>query len=419
MRRDGAPAQSTAAPSEIAVLEKSARREERAAHASFVAGDRKHALALLERLASDLEAKGETAAAAAAYSRAASVALLVDQARGLAARRKAFALAPQSFAAFQGLFFDTLLVRSPAEAESFANDVIIENANPRMRAFANAHLALLSAEFAEDFDKAEGFIARAKIPGDPGFDGIADWAGAVVNIRRDRLADARVQLERSRGSAPALAAALDIPVPFDVVEARLNFFGGDWRGAFQLGSAALMQRRSAGQFIPTPMLRITCQAGLYVGEMEKAAPFCEAIAAYQPALAKLTLAELAIERGDLDEARAEVAASRAISGEQRIVEAQRLRIEARIAARAGDLDAAEALIRRHVALVAAQADARSWRATAQRLLGLWMIRGGAPARACAPLAEAAALYAEIGGKAGAAASQELADEAGCAKAASP
>jgi hypothetical protein len=46
-------------------------------------------------------------------------------------------------------------------------------------------------------------------------------------------------------------------------------------------------------------------------------------------------------------------------------------------------------------------------------LGLWAIRNDAPLRACAPLAEAAALYAEIGGDAGAAAATAMRQEAGC------
>jgi hypothetical protein len=398
----------------VAALGASERPEERAAYESFVAGDRKEALTLLERLAVDLERSGERKAAAEAYTRAAAVALLVDQARGLAARRRAFELAPQSFNAFQGLFFDTFLMKGPDEAAAIANEIIETASDRRMRAFAYAHLAVSAADAKQDVLGAEELIARARAlgPGEGVFEGIALWAGAVVDWRRDRLADARAKIVKSEAFRADLAA-LEIPFPNDVTSVRVAFSAGDWEGAFKEAAAAIEMRRKAAVFLPSPMLFSACLAGLYVGKTKEATPLCEATGAYAPAESKPYFAELAAARGDFDGARTEIAASRAIGSENPLTEAQLLRLEAQIAARSGDLDAAQSLLWRHFDLIKGRLDEKSRRATALRLFGLWMIEATAPGRACAPLVEAVVLYAEVGGEAGAEASKALSRSAGC------
>jgi len=399
----------------VAELEKSRLPEERAAYESFVGGDEKRALTILERLAADLERRGDKAAAAETYTRVGAIALLVDQPRGLAARRKAFDLAPHSFAAFQGLFFDTHVTKGAPAAEAFAQEIIarddIEN---RLRGYAYAHLAI-PADARGDHELADEYIARigALSASDPVLKAIALWAGSDVDWRRDALAPARAkiaELDRIRSEWPA---RLDVPLPTDVTEARIRFSEGDWAGAHEKAVASLDQLRKADAFIPSPLVYLACDSGLYTDRLEEAAPYCAATATYSGADSRLYSAELAAARGDLDEARAELDAARAIGGSILIYPEQQLRLEAHIAALSGDLDGAQNLSWRHIDSLKTHSMKRSRRATALRLYALWMIDAKAPERACAPLKEAQALYNELGGKPGEIAAAALLQAADC------
>ncbi len=397
----------------LSALGASNRAEERAAYESFVAGDRNEALDILERFARDLEGRGETLAAAEAYTRAASLALLVDQARGLAARQKAFALDPESFDAFQGLFFDTLLTKGPDAAEALGVETAARtDISARLRALAYACLAVLVADLRRDLARAEGYLMRVKAlgSGDPAINAAHAWAESVVAWRSDDLARSRARMETAKELMPEAAKLVRWSMPIEIQDTRLAFSSGDWENAFRVGASAVEARAKAGLFIPTPMLFIACRAGLYIGEVERAAPYCLATESYAPGDRKLYAAELAAARGDLDGARAELAAARAIGSPK---DAQLALVDARIAAAAGDLEAAQTALWRHLDMVAAEPDAKSRRATALRLYAVSMIDVGATARACAPLAEAEALYGVIGGDAGVAETQALGRKAAC------
>ncbi len=258
----------------LVALEKSTSPEERAAYDSFVGGDQRQALAILERLAADLERKGEKTEAAEAYTRVGALALLVDQPRGLAARRKAFDLAPNSFPAFAYLFFDTFLMKGPDPAEAFAQETIARtDVDQRLRAFANAHPALIAADARLDVKLADDYIARTRAidPKDPVLESMALWAASIVDWRRDDLARARADIKEFERLKDAWAR-LDIPMPTDVGEVRIRFSEGDWAGSFQTAVASLNERRKAGAFLPSPLIWSACLSGIYAGKVEDAAP---------------------------------------------------------------------------------------------------------------------------------------------------
>ncbi|NWG91566.1 MAG: toll/interleukin-1 receptor domain-containing protein [Parvularculaceae bacterium] len=403
------------------------RAEDRAALSSFAAGDETGALDILERLAGDLERAGDKNAAAEAYTRVGAIALLVDQGRGLAARRKALELSPESLPAFQGLFFDIFLMRGYEAAAAFAEEAIARrDASDRFKGYAYAHLAIIAMDAMRDEALAEERIARVRAlferTKDPILEAAALYAAATVDWRRDRLAEA----EREADAADAVTKDGERAFPAEVVRSRIKFSQGDWEGAFAIGLSSLEARRRAGGFLPTPLLQIACRSGLFLGEVENAAPYCAAQEGRSDqsggAGFRIVSGELALARGDVAKARSELSASRALAGENAgtgsageaaILFAEQLRLEAAIAAAAGDLDGAQSLIWRHIDAVAGEPNARSLRAGALRLYGLWAMKRGAPERACAPLQESAELYAAVGGAAGAAAARAARAKAGC------
>jgi hypothetical protein len=417
-----------AAKRAVEAIGASKRSEDRAALSSFAAGDETGALDILERLAGDLERAGDRRAAAEAYTRVGAIALLVDQGRGLAARRKAFELSPESLEAFQGLFFDTFLLRGYDDAAAFAEEVIARaDASDRLKGYAYAHLAIIAMDGKHDAALAEERIARVRAlherTKDPLLEAAALYAAATLDWRRDRLAEA----EREADAADAVTEDGARAFPAEVVRTRIKFSQGDWEGAFAIGLSSLEERRRAGAFLPTPLLQIACRSGLFLGEVESAAPYCAAQEGRSDEAGgagfRVVSGELALARGDIQKARSELSASRALSGEPASAEsrgaavflfAEQLRLEASIAAAAGDLDAAQSLLWRHIDAVAREPNAQSLKATALRLFGVWALKAGAPERACAPLRESGEIYAAIGGARGALAVAALRAKAGCA-----
>lgn len=398
----------------LAALERSPRPEERMAYNAFVGGDERAALSTLERLASELDSRGEKAAAAEVYNRVGALGLLVDQARGLAARRKAAELAPASQAAFQGLFFDTLLILGPDAAEGIAAEAMDVATDNGMRAFIQAHLAILAADIRRDPALAEERLSRIRAL-EPAGDAVIRmsllWSESLIAAGRDDLVQSKAAIDESHTLRDAFSRASDAPFMVVVVEARYHLAAGDWPRSFELAAKSFDERRRRGEFVPTPLLQTACLAGLHAGRIEEAVPYCEATRSFEPSLRALFLGELAAARGDLVEARAEVDASRAIAGEA--ANSQLIRLEAQIAAKQGEFDTAQTLLWRHLDELKGQANERSRRATALRLFGGWMIEADEPQRACAALMEARVLYGEIGGEPGAAAAASMLRDASC------
>jgi hypothetical protein len=411
----------------VEAISGSRRAEDRAALSSFAAGDEAGALDILEKLAGDLEQAGDIAAAAETLTRVGAIALLSDQGRGLAARRKAFELSPESLPAFQGLFFDLFLLRGYEASVAFAEEVIARpGVSDRLKGYAYTHLAIIAMDARRDERLADEQIARVRALADRTKDRLLEaathYASATVDWRRDRLAEA----EREVNAADAILSDGARVFASEVVWARIKFAQGDWAGAFAVGRSTLEARSKAGAFLPTPLVRITCRSGLFLGEIEKAAPICQAQRGSSDFTGgssfRIVAAELAAARGDLDKARSELAAARALGGEAGAggagdlteIFAEQLRVEAAIAAAAGDLDAAQSLVWRYIDASANEPNAKSLKAAALRLYGLWAIGEGAPERACGPLKESGELYAAVGGAAGAKAVADARKAAKCA-----
>jgi hypothetical protein len=418
--------EAAAAKLAVEAIRGSDRAEDRAALSSFAAGDQERALDILEKLAVDLERSGDKRAAAETYTRVGAIALLSDQARGLAARRKAIELSPESLPAFQGLFFDLYLMRGYSTAVSFAEEVVARpGVSERMKGFAYAHLAIVATDSLRDETLAEENIARVRAiaarSSDPLLETAAHYAQATLDWRRDRLADA----ENAANAAKAIKLEGPAVFPAEVIMARIRYAQGDWEEAFNIGFENLERRRKSVMFLPTPLVQITCFSGLYIGEVARAAPYCESQEGRTDPTGgagfRIVAGELALARGDVDRARSELAASRALggggdagsAGEPARIAAAQLRLEAGITAAEGKFDDAQSLIWRYNDAVAGEPNARSLKAAALRRLAMWAIAAGAPERACDPLESSGELYAEISGRAGAQAVAALRRKAAC------
>ena len=404
----------------LKAIENSGRAEDQAALASFGRGDATGALDILERLAADLERSGERGAAAEAYTRAAAIALMIDQGRGLASRRKAFELAPQSLPAFHGLIWDVYLLQGYEPARALAQSVVNEpQSSDALKALGLALLASISVDNSQDTQEAEDYLLRLKSINsrDDGPDVAAATAfvGYIVEWRQDRLADAA----KSLAELSALVKKVAHPelYPVDVGIARIRYGQGDWDGLFDFSIAALKARERAGYSSPRPLLFITCLIGLYEGAGEEAASLCEAqarqIDSTGGARTRLARALALAVRGEAELAQREVAASRALAPDDTLLEIDRARIEVEIAAAQGNLDEAAAATWRQSDLLSGRANEKSRRAHAFRRLGTLAIRAGDPARACEPLRRSREIYAAIGGAPGATAVTALLAQAGC------
>jgi hypothetical protein len=435
----GTPAPAKTAPSSIAdvddqtqkalaVIGTSSRSEDQAAYKSFVAGDQRGALEILETLAADLEKSGATDAAAEAYTRAGAVAILVDQGRGLVDRRKAMALKPESMTGYLGLFFDIFLLQGYDSAMRFATEMEARpNLSRQMRGFVRATMAIIETDGAHDFGKAEQRISEIRKirngDNDPVLLASEYWASSQIEWRRDNLTLAAEENARAKQQASRLPR--DFPQLFDVMDARISFAAGDWRRSFDEGVSDLTQRQRKGDFIPMPLLATTCVSGLSLNETAQATPFCQALTGQQStggdAQKKIYASLVAAAEGNFEEARADLDAADALADIPNDSErAFMLEARAFVAGKAHDIDGAEhstlelsKLLSTAPALMPSR---RSSQANALRRLAQWAIDAGVPARACNPLDTAKSLYVELGAQAGAAAVDDLIAAAKCAPA---
>lgn len=400
----------------------SKRSEDQAALESFGRGDAFGALDLLEGLAADLERSGDRKAAAEAYTRAAAIALMIDQGRGLASRRKAFELAPHSLTAFHGLFWDLFLLQGFEPARALAQSVADTPSSPdALQALAYALMANVSADNWQYSEAAEEYRSRLKSmrdrSDDPDVAAAAVFADYIVAWRQDRLADA----EQSLDQLSSLVEKIDYPqiYPIDVGIARIRYSKGDWDGLFDFSRSALEARQRAGLTSPGPLQFFTCIVGLYTGAGDEAATYCEAqsrqLDPVGGARARLSRALALAVNGEVDLAQREVAASRALAPSNPQIEVDRLRIEVEIAAARGNLDEAEAVTNRFIDSLAGLVNEKSRKAHVFRRFGTLAIRVGEPSRACEPLRRSRELYRAIGGSPGAAAVTSMLDTAGCPK----
>lgn len=404
----------------------SGRPEEKSAFAALASGDSMQAIAVLEDLAAKLEASGEKTAAAEVLTRIGAIALVVDQSRGLRARQKAFELDPASLAAFQGLFFDTTVLKGGAEASAMANEMLKQtDLTPRMRAWILAHTAVIridSLNAMQDLQAGEVILQELRRlheqTGDPVIEAANYWIGSLHAFNKDDLRVSRDLAERMAKIWPTLPESLQDSG--EVMLIRVLYAQGDRERAFAMAADTLDRRSRTGDFLPTPIIMLACEAGIFTGSTQRATPFCSSMSSRLGtsfgAEAKAFSGLAAAASGDLDLAEREFAAGHAVAPSGSALPVRLMFFEAWAAMKAGNLEKAERLVREVNDRTANSADAegtRSFRAHAWRLLGEGFIANGTPAGACAPLQTARALYAEVGGDAGSAAVDALRVAAGC------
>jgi len=427
-RKEGAPVALNlegATKQALDAIGASERSEDRAAYRSFTAGDQRGALDILEKLAADLEKSGQVDAAAEAYTRAGAVAILVDQGRGLVDRRKAMKLNPESMTVYLGLFFDTFLLQGYDAAMRLAVEMDADPTLSRqMRGFIRATMAIIEADGAFDYVKAEKKIAEIRAirngDNDPVLLASEYWASSNIEWKRDNLNLAMVQIKRASQLSSELPP--DFPQLFDVMEARINYDLGDWRAAFERGANALSDRQRAGAFLPMPLLSTVCLSGLYLGKVEEAASYCKAMIGQRSingdALNRIYAAMLFAAQGEISAAEVEINAASALANQpSEAVKAFLIEANAYIFGMSHDIDKAQSatleLSKLYSTAPSLTSSRRSHQAHIFRRLGQWSLEADARQRACNPLATARSLYDELGAVAGAMAVDELVAAAGC------
>lgn len=388
-------------------------------------------LSVLEALAIDLENKGDLRAASSAYTRFAARALLFDRARGLAARKKAFDLDPESVNALQGLIYDTNLYKGGPEAKALGEEILARSQlSPRVRAYGNVLLATLDLDMRGDVASAEGRLATVRsiseAAPDPSIDYAELWLQSVIDSRLGRFDSAVDQAERSERIYATLPP--EVPRNGEVQLVVTYFSAGDWEKALSYGAKAIERRRKAGEFLAWPILDVVCRAALFLERPQDDAGACASVSGRgvrdSDARGKMFAVLQAAHEGDFAAARSELAAARAMAGPQEGEVSSFLGFgvqlnfsEAYIAARGGDFAAARRIV--HEAMTPAsgnevirQVELRARAATA-RLVAAEMLRQGASDDACAEAARAEAYYRQMSAAPGVAAVEAMAREAGC------
>jgi len=408
-------AQFAVADAAIAKLGVSARPAERSAYDALRTGADARALDILEALAADLETSGQTAAAAEVYTRIGAIALVIDQNRGIAARRRALQLAPGSLVAIQGLVFDTFLLQGFEPAAAIARETTARrDGDMRSRALGLALLAVLETDRDMGVDASsaprnglrtlEDLRAMIGDTRDPVLLSYVAWVRSLIAFRVENLTEAEAALAESELLAPRLPP--DAPRNHEVMRVRIALASGDWQRAFDDAATILAERERANAVLPAPLIDAACNAGLYLGRADAAAPYCSVGAARSEisrgAAPKLTAAFLKAAAGDVRGARADAAAAQELLAPSSPLESRRLATLAFIAQRAGDWDEAVRLTDAAVAhaLERPIASPRMFAATQYRLLGEALADAGRKTQACAALSRALDHYREIGGDAG-------------------
>jgi DNA-binding winged helix-turn-helix (wHTH) protein len=422
--------QQTAAPTDIQragaaaqALGGSGQAEERSAFAALASGDTAQALTVLEDYAAGLEAQGKRAEAADVYTRIGSLALLVDQGRGLAARRKAFQLAPDSLAGFQGLFFDISLLKGSEAGIAFANEVLSDPAlSPRMRGWVLSHRATQETDGLREYDVASATVAEierlAAQTNDPLIIASATWPKSLIALNQSDLHAALAISAQGLELWNRLPERL--PGGPEVSQVRALYAAGDLPGSLERGLELLDRRGRNGEFLPTPIIQIVCEAGVFSGRVGEAEPSCRSLARRSDstfgASARTYSGLIAAGLGDDRLATAEFAAAEATGSLRPGTQMQLLYFRAFAAMKAGRSEEAERLTAYIVTGIEASPTPPTWRvfrAAALLRLGEGLVGAGKGSRACRPLSEASRIYADVGGDAGRNASDTLRRTAGC------
>jgi hypothetical protein len=377
----------------------------------FDSGEIRLALDTLDAMAQDLDERGNAVGAAEAYTRLAALAVLSDQGRGLAARRKAYDLDHTSIPVLHGWLFDTFLLRGPAAGVALA-DELHEQAIPGSpeQIYVGVIKAIIQIDGYTDFTAAQATIdAIARLESeqpDPALARMSNWPAALMALRQDRLTEAQDLL-----AALPDAAALG----YAVIGARLHFSAGDWPVALQHAASLIEHRRREGLFLPRPLFFVACDAGLAIGDTDQAIPYCDANARQADTSGgydqRMFSAMIAAARGDHAQAAIDLEASAALRDGTHPASAAYVRRAIYVAGRAGRIDEAadwlDRLMAQHGEAEGRPPDWRSGEAAAARLLAAAALQAGDMARGCVAAAHARRRYAEIGAAPGVAALDAL------------
>lgn len=391
------------------------------------AGAVAQAVRAMETFAEDLMRRGDRADAAAAFGRAGALAMFHDKARAVADFRRAYALDPTSVDRFADLLNGVAAAEGYRAASIIADEVVRRRPAAPEPIVAYAYLA--SAVMAGDLgqtDRQRAFVQQAEARvarlDDPYLD-------AVMQIQRGYLAFGEGDMGRARQLYIDGRRRLQA-VPGHERDSQQGWLlallaMGDLETAWRDGRAFIAEREEAGAPPQPALILNTCIAGVMLGRTREAGAFCRAAAqglagGANEATGQVTLGMLAAENGDLVRARAALEAARA-SPSYRATPAVPFwagRLEANIAARAGDFPALEDSIARTGALVRETPGLRERRriyeASLQSAYGAWAVELGQMRAGCAALATAGAHYAAINAAPGQARMQSARRAAGCA-----
>ena len=398
----------------------STRAEERSAFAALASNDGEHALEILEDLARVLEASGDTKAAAQAWRRVGAIAPLFDDARAVAAQRKAFALDRESLGAFQNLFFVSFL--QPETTLDFVREVLADpGLSARMRGWVLSHRAFFESDGLGNADVARATLAEIKalptFAADPVLHAASAWIEALLAFNGGDLHSARSLAEKAMAGWSAIPEKTSNSPEGLLVRVALE--SGDWEGAFRFGVDTLERRSREGDLLPAWAGWAVCETGIYIGQDRIALPYCVSSvrrAEGPVAVTKAFAGVVATLEGDHARAAREFETAHGNVPPGGSIPTRVLIFEAWAAQKAGDLARAEQIL-------ATRPGGQTWddatrhrpsvNAAAKRLLGEWLIEAGQPKRACAPLAEAARIYEGYGGDAGRDAVNAVRAAAGC------
>lgn len=414
------------AHSAIMGLSQSTHPAERAAFSYLRDGETASAVGALEILAADLEREGHREAAAAAWARAGALAQFEFKDRALADFRKAFDLAPNSRARFADLMQAISATQGPAQAAAFAEQILRRRPPPPPDIAIYARL--VGSMGAGDLNQT----ARQRRLLEDAAQRIPETSDryliALERIARGYLAFQELDLRRARALyLEGRQAMARLPGhERDHQQGWLLTLSamGDFEAAWTEGRLFLAERERAGAPPWSPMTVTTCIAGLQLGQVAQAAPYCLAGArgvagSVNEPTGEVALTMLAAAQGDLIGARAHLAAAR----NSRWFQAVPANIvyagwaEASIAAASRDFDAVQRIVSRTIAQVrgapALAPRAELFIALLENARAQWAFALNERAEGCAALIRARAAYAAIGGDPGAARAGRDFAAAGC------
>jgi len=417
---EGNPEVGDAALSAVVSLRDSPNAADRAAFSFLRRGDIVSAVTTLERFGEELAGRGASKEASAAFSRASLIGSFDDQARALRNARRAYELAPQSYAALDAVAWLLLVEEGEAASLAFLEGVLARQSQPTaFRAFV--HLLIAERAFIGGRSDAglqhlqSGRDEAAAFPDDAFLQAYVMGVRVLAAFYTDDLMTAVTLSDETRRRF-ALIPGEEWRFSNWSVLARER--AGDWEGAWTLGRALIAERERQGVQPSESTVGMVCYTGLGLGYVAQAAPYCRASAELAEIEydALYLLADLAGSEGRIDDARRYVdeADARAQTDPQAEPYTSAYFAVA-LGAYADDFQTAEANLERARRVIANGPESERPHQTAffTRWLGLREVAANRLLQGCALLEEAAGVYLSVGAELGAEASRQAMRDAGC------